>query len=165
LPPSTLAVGYGFNIVNQTTLATGRISYFLFPSMLKMASGYIFRQRSPLTVISSRSTIRRPLPCSLMSCTWSLAPNSLREVPTPGSWVFGPYQDQLAYVKDVAVHSRNGTLLYHNAMKNESVLEECDVSTNSAPSASMARKAIDSFGVAISRTPSALLVPAQTVPT
>ncbi|KAL4761131.1 Six-hairpin glycosidase-like protein [Aspergillus foveolatus] len=49
-----------------------------------------------------------------------------------GSWGFAPYQDQLAYVKDVAVHSRNGTLLYHNAMKDESVLEEYGVSTNPA---------------------------------
>ena len=48
-----------------------------------------------------------------------------------GSWGFGPWQDQIAYVRDVKVTSTsNGTLLYSNPMKNSSILLEYGVVEN-----------------------------------
>ncbi|KAL4816838.1 Six-hairpin glycosidase-like protein [Aspergillus spinulosporus] len=116
VPPNTLAVGYGFNIVNQTTLTTGRVSYF--PLSL---DGYIVS-------INNQTTIAVPLDELQLVTNAQFSSGSTYA----GSWGFRPYQDQLAYVKDVAVHAQNGTLLYHNAMKDGSVLGEYGVSTNPA---------------------------------
>ncbi|KAK8169307.1 Six-hairpin glycosidase-like protein [Phyllosticta citrichinensis] len=50
--------------------------------------------------------------------------------PTLGTWGFGPFQDQEAFVRDVTVTSSNGTTLYHNAMTDEATLLEYGVGPN-----------------------------------
>ncbi|KAL4771981.1 Six-hairpin glycosidase-like protein [Aspergillus nidulans var. acristatus] len=132
VPPSTLAVGYGFNIVNQTTLTTGRVSYF--PLSFDVKEGewlHISTKINPkgyIVSINNQTTIAVPLDELHLVTNAQFSAGSAYV----GSWGFGPYQDQLAYVKDVAVHAQNGTLLYHNDMKDESILEEYGVSTNPA---------------------------------
>jgi hypothetical protein len=49
---------------------------------------------------------------------------------TTGSWGFGPFMDQAAYVKDVEVIAQNGTVLYTNPLTSTDTLEEYLVATN-----------------------------------
>ncbi|KAL4737437.1 Six-hairpin glycosidase-like protein [Aspergillus similis] len=132
VPPSTLAVGYGFNIVNQTTLTTGRVFYF--PLSFDVKEGEWLRISTQITPksyiisINNQTTIAVPLDGLQVINNAQFSSGSVYA----GSWGFGPYQDQLAYVKDVAVHAQNSSLLYYNAMNDDSVLEEYGVSTNPA---------------------------------
>jgi hypothetical protein len=47
-----------------------------------------------------------------------------------GSWGFGPFIDQIAYVKDVQVTAENGTLIYNNDFHSEDTLTEYGVRSN-----------------------------------
>ncbi|KAJ5725279.1 Six-hairpin glycosidase [Penicillium malachiteum] len=126
VPANTLAAGYGWNLVNQTTLLTGKVDYFPVPFPVKEDEWYKVSTVVNATgygVTINGTTIFVPV-ASLQIVT---APSgSLSE----GTWGFGPYQDQVAYVKNVNVYSNNGTRLYHNAMTSESVLEEYGVMSN-----------------------------------
>ncbi|KAL4746873.1 Six-hairpin glycosidase-like protein [Aspergillus terricola var. indicus] len=115
-----------------TTLTTGRVSYF--PLSFNVKEGEWLRistEISPkgyIVSINNKTTISVPFDGLQLASNAQFSSGSVYA----GSWGFGPYQDQLAYVKDVSVHAQNGTLLYHSAMKDESVLEEYGVSTNPA---------------------------------
>lgn len=50
---------------------------------------------------------------------------------TTGSWGFGPFMDQAAYVTDVEVVAQNGTVLYANALTSTDTLQEYVVAANS----------------------------------
>ncbi|KAL4988642.1 Six-hairpin glycosidase-like protein [Aspergillus falconensis] len=132
VPPSTLAVGYGFNIVNQTSLTTGRVSYFPLSFGVKegewMSISTRITSKGYIVSIDNQTNITVPLAELQLVSNAQFSSGSVNA----GSWGFGPYQDQLAYVKDVVVHAQNGTLLYYNAMSNESVLEEYGVLANPA---------------------------------
>ncbi|KAG8625233.1 hypothetical protein KVT40_006984 [Elsinoe batatas] len=52
--------------------------------------------------------------------------------PYNGSVRFAPFQDQEAYVKDVVVTARNGSILYENNMRSDSVLIEYGIATSDA---------------------------------
>jgi hypothetical protein len=49
---------------------------------------------------------------------------------TSGSWGFGPFMDQSAYVKDVQVVGKDGTVLYTNALTSTNILQEYVVASN-----------------------------------
>ncbi|PWY93095.1 Six-hairpin glycosidase [Aspergillus sclerotioniger CBS 115572] len=129
VPPNTLAVGYGWNLVNQTSLTTGKVNHYPLPFDIKEghwygisttinATGYgvtvngtdIFVAFNDLQIVSGSTGSSGSL--------------------TGGTWGFGPYQDQIALVKDVEVHAQNGTLIYNNPMTSSSVLEEFGVMTS-----------------------------------
>ncbi|KAL4901686.1 hypothetical protein BDW74DRAFT_181693 [Aspergillus multicolor] len=130
VPPNTLAVGYGFNIVNQTSLITGKVNYY--PLDIDIKEGEWMRIVTSITEsgytvsIANRTTITIPLASLQLVSNAQFSTGSVYS----GSWGFGPYQDQVAYVRNVTVHAANGTLLYANPMTDSSVLTEYGVSPN-----------------------------------
>ena len=131
VPPNTLVVGYGYNLVNQTSLTTGAIKHFPLSFDVKEDEWYristTINQTGYSVAIDDHPAVFVALehlqtPTATIGGSGSL---------TGGTWGFGPYQDQTAYVKDVQVLAHNGTLLYQNPMTAESVLEEYGVMPNS----------------------------------
>ncbi|KAF8861335.1 Six-hairpin glycosidase [Acephala macrosclerotiorum] len=49
---------------------------------------------------------------------------------TTGSWGFGPFMDQAAYIKDVEVVAQDSTVLYTNSLTSTDILEEYLVASN-----------------------------------
>ncbi|KAL4795807.1 Six-hairpin glycosidase-like protein [Aspergillus venezuelensis] len=130
VPRNTLLVGYGWSLVNQTSLETGKVSYYPMDFDVKEGDwidivttiteeGYVVKigNRYPITI-----------PLSDLQVV-SNAQFSTGSVYT-GTWGFGPWQDQIAYIKDVLVQAKNGSTIYTNSMTDESILEEYGVMTN-----------------------------------
>ncbi|RAL10672.1 Six-hairpin glycosidase [Aspergillus homomorphus CBS 101889] len=129
VPPNSLAVGYGWNLVNQISLTSGKVNYYPIPFDVKEDEWYrifTFINATGYGVTVNETEIFVPL-ATLQTPTGSIGGSGSL---TGGTWGFGPYQDQVALVKDVEVHAQNGTLLYHNSMTSDSVLEEYGVLPN-----------------------------------
>ena len=132
LPPSTLVVGYGWSIVNQSTLATGYVEHY--PLSMAINENEWYEISTSITPQGFQISVN-----DVHVATVSYAESQEFPLPgfaspsvTSGTWAFGPFQDQIAYVKDVTVVGSNGTLLYQNPMTSEDVLIEYGVSTNEA---------------------------------
>lgn len=132
VPPNTLAVGYGWNLVNQTSLPTGKVSYF--PVDFNVTEGQWMDISTRISNEGYVVTINGRPPVTVSLAELQLMSNERFSSGSvySGTWGFGPWQDQTAYVKDVLVQSRNGTVLYLNTMTGESVLEEYGVMDNQA---------------------------------
>ncbi|KAJ5317845.1 hypothetical protein PENANT_c004G01211 [Penicillium antarcticum] len=130
LPANKLAVAYGWNLVNQTSLEGGPVSYYSLPFDVKEGEWVQVTTTIKSTgydvSINNSSAIHVPL--SALQPTYNYLGSAADEY--SGTWGFGPYQDQVAYVRDVEVHAQNGTLLYDNPMTSTSVLEEYGVMPN-----------------------------------
>ncbi|KAJ5775338.1 uncharacterized protein N7511_000349 [Penicillium nucicola] len=130
LPANTLAVAYGWNLVNQTSLEGGPVSYYSLPVDVKEGQWIQISTTIKSTgydvSINNSSAIHVPL--SVLQPTYNYLGSAADEY--SGTWGFGPYQDQVSYVKDVEVHAKNGTLLYRNSMTSTAVLEEYGVMPN-----------------------------------
>jgi hypothetical protein len=130
LPANKLVVGYGWNLVNQTSLDSGPVSYYSLPFGVKEGQwiqvSTTIKSTGYDVSINNSSPIHVPL--SVLQPTYNYLGGSADEY--SGTWGFGPYQDQVAYVKDVEVHAKNGTHLYRNPMTSKSVLEEYGVMPN-----------------------------------
>lgn len=131
VPPNTLVVGYGYNLVNQTSLTTGAIKHF--PLSFNVTEGEWYNISTSINQTGYSVSINDH-PAVFVALKYLQTPSTSIGSPsslTSGTWAFGPYQDQLAYVKDVKVLAQNGTILYQNPMANESVLKEYGVMMNS----------------------------------
>ncbi|KAL4887255.1 Six-hairpin glycosidase-like protein [Aspergillus karnatakaensis] len=130
LPPNTLIAGYGWNLVNQTSLDTGKPSYY--PLQFDVKEGEWIRIATRITpegyVVSIDN--HRPVTVALSELQLMVSPRFSTGSVYTGTWGFGPYQDQTAYVKDVLVRAQNGTVTYSNPMTDPSILEEYAVQTN-----------------------------------
>lgn len=115
LPANTLVVGNGPNIINQTLLPTSANQYYPVSTTIKEETWY------NITTVTGASGFDVYINGTL-SATVPLV--------NTGSWGFGPFNDQIAYVKDVQVTSSNGTIIYQNDMKSEHTLAEYGVHTN-----------------------------------
>jgi hypothetical protein len=132
VPPNTLVVGYGYNLVNQTTLTTGPVVHYPVSFDVKEGSWYGIStsiNETGYTINISNSNYN-----SMSSIFVPLADfgsfTTTSGSPTQGTWGFGPYQDQAALVKDIQVYAPNGSIVYTNPMSNASVLEEFGVMSN-----------------------------------
>ncbi|RHZ67195.1 uncharacterized protein CDV56_109624 [Aspergillus thermomutatus] len=129
VPANTLAVGYGWNLLNQTSLTSGKVNYYPLPFDVKEGQWYEISTRINATgygVTVNETEIFVPLDELQIATSFIGSSGSL----TGGTWGFGPYQDQIALVKDVTVHAQNSSLLYHNPMTSASVLKEYGVMAN-----------------------------------
>jgi hypothetical protein len=128
---NTLAVGYGWNLVNQTSLPTGKVSYF--PLDFNVTEGQWIDISTRISAEGYIVTINDRHPVTVRLNDLQLVSNEQFSSGSvySGTWGFGPWQDQIAYVKDVLVESHNGTL-YENPLTDESVLEEYGVMENQA---------------------------------
>ncbi|KAJ9648192.1 hypothetical protein H2199_001045 [Coniosporium tulheliwenetii] len=130
VPPNSLVFGYGWNIVNQSTLTMGPTQTFAIPmrifedewyeiSTTISASGFnvsVDGQHAAFIPIKEAITWANPVFGS--------------DLPTAGTWGFGPFQDQIAYFRDVRVIAENGTRLYTNDLMSNSTLDEYGINTN-----------------------------------
>ncbi|KAL4930987.1 putative alpha-L-rhamnosidase C [Aspergillus undulatus] len=130
VPSNTLAVGFGHNIVNNTSLESGRVSYYELPFNVK--EGQWFSISTSIAEDGYIVSIGSNPPITVPLSDLQLVSNAMFSTGSvyTGTWGFGPWADQVAYVKDVTVHAQNGTVLYRNPMTNETVLEEYGVMDN-----------------------------------
>ncbi|THX28958.1 Six-hairpin glycosidase [Aureobasidium pullulans] len=129
LPPNTVVLGYGFSLVNQTTLDSYYLDSFKVPFDVKEGHWYS---------ISAKMYEGNFLAVSIngikvFNVTLNDYYTGASGATTTGSFGFGGWQDQAAYFKDVEVASGNGTVIYTNPMTNASViLPEYGVQSNTA---------------------------------
>ncbi|KAF4620215.1 hypothetical protein G7Y89_g14606 [Cudoniella acicularis] len=131
LPANNLIVGYGWGLVNVTTLTTGPVQNY--PVQISISENEWLRITTSITpqgflVLVNNVTI------ATISYTEGIAFASHygSSSVTAGSWGFGPYQDQVAYVKNVEVTAANGTTIYENSMASTEILKEYGMGTNDA---------------------------------
>jgi hypothetical protein len=132
VPPNTLVVGYGYNLVNQTTLTTGPVVQYPVSFDVKEGLWYeistsINQTGYTITIVDDNNSTASPIFVPLADFGSFVTTSG---TPTQGTWSFGPYQDQTALVRDVQVYAQNGSLMYTNPMNNTSVLEEFGVMSN-----------------------------------
>lgn len=122
-PPNSIVVASGYGFVNQTTLDSQLVGSF--PVSVDIKEGEWYKISTTLLSGSLLSVDIDGTPVLNIS----LADYGVSAL-SAGGWGFGPYQDQIALVKDVTVHASNGTLLYENDMKSSSILSEYGVRQN-----------------------------------
>ncbi|KAJ5682304.1 glycoside hydrolase family 78 protein [Penicillium macrosclerotiorum] len=122
-PPNSVVVAAGWGFVNQTTLDSQAVGSFPVPFTIEEEKWYeistTLLNGSQLSVNINGTQV-----LNISLAAYSVATQSA------GSWGFGPYQDQVAVVQDVRVHAKNGTLLYENDMRSETILSEYGVRHN-----------------------------------
>lgn len=129
LPPNSVALAYGFNLVNQTTLTSYYLDNFKVPFQVKEGQWYS---------ISAAMYAGNYLAVSVngikvFNVTLDNYYTGTPPATTTGSFGFGGWQDQAGYFKDVKVTASNGTTIYTNPMTNAtSVLPEFGVQSNTA---------------------------------
>ncbi|PQE11261.1 is able to hydrolyze alpha-1 protein [Rutstroemia sp. NJR-2017a BVV2] len=133
--PNTIAVAYGTSFVNQTTL----LSYYIdtFPTPFNITEGEWYTITTSIlngTQLSTSIDGHQVFDISLADYGISLACARCSSYALgQGSFGFGPWQDQIALVKDVSITSLiNNTVLYQNPMTSSSILEEYGVAANTA---------------------------------
>lgn len=132
LPPNSLIAGYGWSIVNQSTLDSGPAESY--PVSISIKEDQWYQISTVITPEGYQISVNNTK-ITTISYTEALEFSSiLFNLPSvfTGTWGFGPFQDQVAYVKDVTVTTSNGTMLYNNAMISEDVLVEYGVNINDA---------------------------------
>lgn len=133
-PPDSIVLAYGYSFVNQTTVPSLYLGSFQLPMTVKEDTWYeISTSLTNATLLSV--TLNDTLILNVSLSSYGVVPmtsfNPLA-VPGAGSFGFGPWQDQIALVKDVRVSAQNGTVLYENPMTTSSVLSEYGVAQNNA---------------------------------
>jgi hypothetical protein len=121
VPPNSLITGYGYSIVNFY-LDSATPLYYSNPSPISENEWY----RVSTTLGSSGYTV------SVNGTQFAYVPYSgFGGVNlNTGSWGFGPYLDQAAYIKDIEVVAQDGTVLYTNSLTSTDILEEYVVASN-----------------------------------
>ena len=124
VPANTLVFNYGWSIVNQTTLATGWDQYF--PVSTPVEEDRWYNMSTTITSSGYNVTLDgAPIAFVPIAEALLLEPSYFGSgSATDGTFGFGPWQDQTAYVKDVTVVAANESLLYSNSMTSEDVLAE-----------------------------------------
>ena len=134
-PRNSIIMTFGYGLVNQTTLTVYHLDTFPIPFAVRENEWH-----NITTTMSNSSNIAVAINgtqifnVSLNDYYYSTVSPSGPTPATKGSFGFGPYQDQAAYIKDVTVHdTKNGTLLYSNTMTDAAeVLPEFGVQANDA---------------------------------
>lgn len=132
LPPKSLAVGYGWSLVNQTTLDTGPVESF--PISVSVNENEWYNVSTSITAEGFEISLNGTYITTISyaeGMEWASPRYGSGDL-KKGTWGFGPFQDQVAYVKDVKVTASNGTLLYQNSMLSQDTLVEYGVNTNDA---------------------------------
>ncbi|KAL1625039.1 hypothetical protein SLS56_007547 [Neofusicoccum ribis] len=131
LPPNSLVTNFGWSIVNQTTLITGPTIQYSAPFAVKEGEWYEISTTINATGYAVSINGSDPI---FVSNEYSLndwaSTRGGSGDKTSGTWGFGPFQDQEAYVTDVVVEASNGTILYQNDLTDASVVEEYGVADN-----------------------------------
>ncbi|KUJ15991.1 Six-hairpin glycosidase, partial [Mollisia scopiformis] len=130
VPPNSVIATYGFSIVDFY-LSSAPPLYYSNPFPISDNEWY----RVSTTITSSGYNI------SVNGTQFAFVPYTTFQpyvdagfggtnLITTGSWGFGPFMDQMAYVKDVEVVAQNGTVLYTNSLTSTDILQEYLVASN-----------------------------------
>ncbi|KAI6360398.1 hypothetical protein MCOR25_006768 [Pyricularia grisea] len=126
-PRNTLKLGWGYGFVNQTTLTSYDLDISTVPFDVAENKWYhLTTVLSPdgfLSVsLDNRDIFRTEVSRYYIGgSSFSLT----------GSFGFGAWQDQAAWVRNVTTTAQNGTVIYQNPMTSSDVLAEYGVDTNS----------------------------------
>ncbi|KAK4899263.1 hypothetical protein LTR27_003495 [Elasticomyces elasticus] len=123
LPANSIAFTYGTSLLSQETVTTTAVQYYPVNITIEEDTWY------------NISTAIIPAAYVVSINGLMVASVSIADLPTIGSYFsisdpytgsfgIGPFQDQVAYFKDVNVVSQNGTLLYQNNLTSRDVLAE-----------------------------------------
>lgn len=133
LPPNHLVVGFGYSLVNQTSVQSGPLQYYSLPSNLSLAEQQWHDISTAITpegyvvVVDDIHVATVPLD---EAEAWT-SPFGASKPATDGTWGFGPYLDQAAYFTNVSVLAANGSVIYQNSLTSaEDTLPEYGVSAN-----------------------------------
>ncbi|PQE06496.1 is able to hydrolyze alpha-1 protein [Rutstroemia sp. NJR-2017a WRK4] len=133
--PNTIAVAYGTSFVNQTTLPSYYIATFPTPFNITEGEWYTITT-SILNGTQLSTSINGHLVFDISLADYGISLDCARcsvYALGQGSFGFGPWQDQVALVKDVSITSLiNNTVLYQNPMTSSSILEEYGAAVNTA---------------------------------
>ncbi len=132
MPKNTLVAGFGFTFVNQTILESGPVRYYDLPSSLTISDDEWYRVTTAINstgyLISVNDT-QVAFVDSAFNVPHILSGWGINDT-TDGTFSFGPYLDQAAYVKDVEVKAQNGSVIYTNSMTTNEVYKEYSIATN-----------------------------------
>ncbi|TLD33414.1 hypothetical protein PspLS_00304 [Pyricularia sp. CBS 133598] len=126
-PRNTLKLGWGFGFVNQTTLTSYDLDLSNVPFDVAENKWYhLTTTLSPdgfLSVALDKTQILHT-----QVSQYYIGGNSIS---LSGSFGFGAWQDQAAWVRNVTATAQNGTVIYQNPMTSSDVLAEYGVENNS----------------------------------
>ncbi|KAI7155051.1 Six-hairpin glycosidase [Hortaea werneckii] len=121
-PPDTLVFNYGWGIVNQTTLETGPNQYF--PTEVTLSDDVWYTISTTISPSGYNITVNDHflafVPITEQTIEAATGQRFGSGSPYQGTWGFGPWEDQAAWVKDVRVTAENGTTIYSNSMTTPS---------------------------------------------
>ncbi|GAB1734037.1 hypothetical protein NU195Hw_g7635t1 [Hortaea werneckii] len=117
-PVDTLVFNYGWGIVNQTTLETGPNRHFQTDISLSDDVWYTVSTTISSTGynISVDDRFLAFVPITEQTVEAATGQRFGSGSPYAGTWGFGPWEDQAAWVKDVRVIAENDTTVYSNPM-------------------------------------------------
>lgn len=131
LTPNTIIFTYGSSLYEQETITTNPVHQY--PLNVTIHDDTWYRISTSIEVDAYSVSIDDKIVLSIpIAESRELALNASftgTGSAYTGSFGFGPYQDQIAYVKDVSVKASNGSLLYENDLKSEGILEEYSQAT------------------------------------
>ena len=129
-PPNSVIATYGFSIIDFY-LSSAPPLYYSNPFPISENEWY----RISTTIgssgynISINGTQFAYVPYTTLQ-PWVNAGFGGTNVITTGSWGFGPFMDQAAYVKDVEVVAQNGSTIYSNPLTSTDILQEYLMASN-----------------------------------
>ncbi|RDW74895.1 hypothetical protein BP6252_06037 [Coleophoma cylindrospora] len=127
-PPNSILLGYGYSIVNQTTLNSYLLDTFQIPFPVQEKTWY-----RVTTVLTGGEYLAVSISgIQIFNATLSSFYIGGSAIPTRGSFGFGGWQDQSGTVKNVLVYDTlNSSTLYSNPMTDKAqVLAEYGVHQN-----------------------------------
>ncbi|KAJ5632246.1 hypothetical protein N7490_008585 [Penicillium lividum] len=118
-PPNSILLADGYGFVNQTTLEAYLLDTFTIPFDVHEKEWYTIT-----TVLSAGNQLAVQLNgISVVNISLSDYYTGGSEISLSGSFGFGAYQDQAAWVRDAKVYdSANGSLLYVDSLREQSAL-------------------------------------------
>lgn len=131
LPANKLIFNYGWSLVNQSTLITGWNEYY--PLNVSVAEGKWYTISTTIEEEGYRIRLDGEQIAFIPIFQAAFLSGSAATYfgtgsPFQGSWGFGGFQDQVAYVRDVSV-LRNGTEIYRNSMITQDTLGEYNIAS------------------------------------
>jgi Bacterial alpha-L-rhamnosidase 6 hairpin glycosidase domain len=130
-PPNSIVLGYGYSLVNVTTLTSYILGTFRVPFSIEENTWYKIR-----TVLTGGQYLAVSISGThVFNVSLGSYYVGGAVIPTRGSFGFGGWQDQSGTVRNVKVFdTANGTTIYSNPMEDSlSVIAEYGVHSNYAP--------------------------------
>lgn len=130
VPTNNLVATYGFSIVDFYLTSAPPLYY---PNAFPISENEWYRISTTITPSGYNVSVNGTHFALVPYTTFGRYVNAGfggTNLPTTGSWGFGPFMDQTAYFKDVEVIGKDGATLYTNALTSTDILHEYIVASN-----------------------------------